>query len=64
MESCNTPTHVNSPIPIYDKVELMDPAQRPLWTRSKEEEEEEEVCVCVCVCVCVTGIAARRVEFK
>ena len=41
MESCNTPTHVNSPIPIYDKVELMDPAQRPLWTRSKEEEEKD-----------------------
>ena len=57
MESCNTPTYVNSPVPIYDKVELMDPAQRPLKTRSKEEEEE--VCVCVwCVRACVWCVRA------
>ena len=26
--------------------------------------QHRHTCVCVCVCLCVTGIAARRMEFK
>ena len=40
------PTKVNNPILICDKVEQLNPAQCPRWTRRKE----------VCACVCAQGV--------